>query len=209
MRTHMLVSVHPVGLSSPQAAGRRGWRRCWPRRPRERPARCCLGPGTPGLSSISTWTASLRQVGAPVCIRWVSLGPRTLCGLVWEFWLAGGRGMAWSAHPLQDAETQVVGPWWLCRGVSGPIIFDACLPSVVFRGLMAEQAPSCCGGAGLRWAGLSEHGRDKVVHPHTAVSAAVTEAKHPLLRGKPLAVCHSASTRGTGEVSTCNYEARR
>ena len=132
---------------------------------------------------------------------WIGLGVLT--------WLAGWWGMAWSAHPLQDAETQVVGPWWLCRGVSGPIIFDACLPSVVFRGLMAEQAPSCCGGAGLRWAGLSEHGRDKVVHPHTAVSAAVTEAKHPLLRGKPLAVCHSASTRGTGEVSTCNYEARR
>eukprot|EP00887_Chlorella_sp_A99_P002876 scaffold6.g2876.t1 len=53
-------------------------------------------------------------------------------------------------------------------------------------------------------------------HPRTVVHldmdcffASVTEAAHPILKGKPLAVSHSASAHGTGEVSTCNYEARK
>ncbi|KDD72100.1 impB/mucB/samB UV-protection protein, partial [Helicosporidium sp. ATCC 50920] len=37
---------------------------------------------------------------------------------------------------------------------------------------------------------------------------AVIEAAHPALRGLPVAVCHSASARGTGEVSSANYAAR-
>lgn len=31
----------------------------------------------------------------------------------------------------------------------------------------------------------------------------------PELHGKPLAVCHSNSSKGTGEVSAANYEARK
>ncbi|PSC71461.1 DNA repair REV1 [Micractinium conductrix] len=39
--------------------------------------------------------------------------------------------------------------------------------------------------------------------------AAVAEQEHPIFKGKPVAVSHSASASGTGEVSTCNYEARK
>ncbi|GAB4820844.1 hypothetical protein N2152v2_007890 [Parachlorella kessleri] len=39
--------------------------------------------------------------------------------------------------------------------------------------------------------------------------ASVAEASNSLFKGKPLAVCHSASAKGTGEVSSANYEARK
>jgi nucleotidyltransferase/DNA polymerase involved in DNA repair len=39
--------------------------------------------------------------------------------------------------------------------------------------------------------------------------ASVAEAGHPEFKGKPLAVCHSNSARGSGEVSSANYEARK
>lgn len=39
--------------------------------------------------------------------------------------------------------------------------------------------------------------------------ASVAEAGHPEFKGKPLAVCHSNSERGSGEVSSANYEARK
>ena len=39
--------------------------------------------------------------------------------------------------------------------------------------------------------------------------ASVAEAGHPEFIGKPLAVCHSNSERGSGEVSSANYEARK
>ena len=38
--------------------------------------------------------------------------------------------------------------------------------------------------------------------------ASVAELTHPALRGQPLAVSHSNSTQGTGEVSSANYVAR-
>jgi DNA repair protein REV1 len=41
-----------------------------------------------------------------------------------------------------------------------------------------------------------------------AFFASVAELSDPSLRGKPLVVCHSASARGTGEVSSANYAAR-
>ena len=39
--------------------------------------------------------------------------------------------------------------------------------------------------------------------------ASVAEANHPEFRGLPLAVCHSNSSHGSGEVSSANYEARK
>lgn len=39
--------------------------------------------------------------------------------------------------------------------------------------------------------------------------AAVAELTDPALKGQPLAVSHSASAQGTGEVSSANYEARK
>lgn len=39
--------------------------------------------------------------------------------------------------------------------------------------------------------------------------ASVTESSHPEFHGLPLAVCHSNSRRGSGEVSSANYEARK
>ncbi|KAL4443032.1 hypothetical protein ABPG77_008523 [Micractinium sp. CCAP 211/92] len=58
--------------------------------------------------------------------------------------------------------------------------------------------------------------RPSAAHPRTVVHldmdcffASVSEVAHPVLRGKPVAVSHSASASGTGEVSTCNYEARK
>jgi len=39
--------------------------------------------------------------------------------------------------------------------------------------------------------------------------ASVAEAGHPEFKGKPLAVCHSNSARGSGEISSANYEARK
>lgn len=38
--------------------------------------------------------------------------------------------------------------------------------------------------------------------------ASVATVGRPVLRGKPIAVCHSNSNKGTGEVSAANYEAR-
>ena len=38
--------------------------------------------------------------------------------------------------------------------------------------------------------------------------ASVAALTDPCLRGLPLAVCHSNSAQGTGEVSSANYEAR-
>ncbi|KAK9825519.1 hypothetical protein WJX74_003581 [Apatococcus lobatus] len=38
--------------------------------------------------------------------------------------------------------------------------------------------------------------------------ASVAASKDPAFKGKPLAVCHSNSAKGTGEVSSANYEAR-
>ncbi|KAK9867787.1 hypothetical protein WJX84_002274 [Apatococcus fuscideae] len=38
--------------------------------------------------------------------------------------------------------------------------------------------------------------------------AAVAASSDPAFKGKPLAVCHSNSAKGTGEVSSANYEAR-
>lgn len=39
--------------------------------------------------------------------------------------------------------------------------------------------------------------------------ASAATVGHPELKDRPLAVCHSNSSRGTGEVSSANYEARR
>lgn len=39
--------------------------------------------------------------------------------------------------------------------------------------------------------------------------ASVTEASNPVFKDLPLAICHSASSKGTGEVSAANYEARK
>ncbi|KAL6766193.1 REV1 [Auxenochlorella protothecoides x Auxenochlorella symbiontica] len=39
--------------------------------------------------------------------------------------------------------------------------------------------------------------------------ASVAEAEHPLFSGKPLAVCHSNNAKGTAEISSANYEARK
>ena len=39
--------------------------------------------------------------------------------------------------------------------------------------------------------------------------AAVAELTDPALKGQPLAVSHSNSAQGTGEVSSANYEARK
>ena len=38
--------------------------------------------------------------------------------------------------------------------------------------------------------------------------ASVAELTHPALKGQPLAVSHSNSAQGTGEVSSANYNAR-
>lgn len=58
--------------------------------------------------------------------------------------------------------------------------------------------------------------RPSATHPRTIIHldmdcffASVSEVAHPVLKGKPVAVSHSASASGTGEVSTCNYEARK
>lgn len=37
---------------------------------------------------------------------------------------------------------------------------------------------------------------------------AVVVRERPELEGKPVAVCHSDSARGTGEISSANYPAR-
>jgi DNA repair protein REV1 len=37
---------------------------------------------------------------------------------------------------------------------------------------------------------------------------AVVVRERPELNGKPVAVCHSDSARGTGEISSANYPAR-
>lgn len=39
--------------------------------------------------------------------------------------------------------------------------------------------------------------------------ASVAEASHPEFKGLPLAVCHSNSSTGSGEISSANYEARK
>ncbi|RMZ53657.1 hypothetical protein APUTEX25_003191, partial [Auxenochlorella protothecoides] len=39
--------------------------------------------------------------------------------------------------------------------------------------------------------------------------ASVAESEHPLFSGKPLAVCHSNNAKGTAEISSANYEARK
>lgn len=38
--------------------------------------------------------------------------------------------------------------------------------------------------------------------------ASVAVVGRPVLKGKPIAICHSNSNKGTGEVSAANYEAR-
>lgn len=39
--------------------------------------------------------------------------------------------------------------------------------------------------------------------------ASVAELTHPALKGQPLAVSHSNSAQGTGEISSANYTARQ
>ncbi|WZN60214.1 DNA polymerase IV [Chloropicon roscoffensis] len=39
--------------------------------------------------------------------------------------------------------------------------------------------------------------------------ASVAVRENPSLEGKPVAVCHSESTKGTAEISSCSYEARK
>ncbi|KAF8057676.1 REV1 [Scenedesmus sp. PABB004] len=68
----------------------------------------------------------------------------------------------------------------------------------------AQRRPAAA--AGPRGAG----GERVVVHiDMDCFFAAVAAVGRPEFAGKPLAVCHSASAAGSGEVSSANYEARR
>ena len=67
-----------------------------------------------------------------------------------------------------------------------------------------RPAPYVLGGGG------GGGGKRTIIHLDLdCFFASVAEAGHPEFKGKPLAVCHSNSARGSGEVSSANYEARK
>lgn len=67
-------------------------------------------------------------------------------------------------------------------------------------------APYILGGGG----GGGGYGTRVILHlDMDCFFASVAEAGHPEFKGKPLAVCHSNSARGSGEISSANYEARK
>jgi DNA repair protein REV1 len=69
-------------------------------------------------------------------------------------------------------------------------------------------APYTLGGLG--GGGGGGYGKRVILHlDMDCFFASVAEAGHPEFKGKPLAVCHSNSARGSGEVSSANYEARK
>lgn len=66
---------------------------------------------------------------------------------------------------------------------------------------MADTAPSPTS--------MTSNTRRDIIHlDMDCFFASVAEASNPEFKGEPLAVCHSASAKGTGEISSANYEAR-